>query len=89
VPRENEFRAAFHPDETVAVAANVGGQATLAAGAGLTAVFFGPFWSKMKMWPAAAWIVNKWDAIDSFARNAKVGACAEFNHNGKFSLFQP
>jgi len=57
--------------------------------AGLTAVFFGPFWSKMKMWPAAAWLVNKWDAIDSFARNAKVGTCAEFNHNGKFSLFQP
>jgi hypothetical protein len=57
--------------------------------AGLTAIFFGPFWSKMRMWPAAAWLVNKWDAIDSFARNAKVGTCAEFNHNGKFSLFQP
>jgi PIN domain-containing protein len=57
--------------------------------AGLTAVFFEPFWSKMKLWPAAAWLVAKWEAIDSFSRNAKTGTCAEFNHNGKFALFQP
>ncbi len=55
----------------------------------ITALFLGPFWSKMNRWEQAVWLVTKWPKIDGFASNVAQGTCAELKRNGKalpFSL---
>ena len=54
---------------------------------GVTALFFGPFWSKMGFWQQAAWFVAKWPLLDGFARGAARGTCAEVKQNGKSVVF--
>ena len=54
---------------------------------GLTAIYFGPFWSKMTFWPQAAWLVHNWPKIDGFASNVVQGTFAEIKRNGKAMVF--
>lgn len=55
--------------------------------AGLTALWFGPFWDRKKFWDQARWLVNRWPIIDGFARGAVQGTCAEIKENGKAMAF--
>src|SRR6187551_436399 len=51
--------------------------------AGITALFFGPFWSKQKRWPQAVWLLKHWPLIDGFAAGVQKGTCAEIKQNGR------
>lgn len=55
---------------------------------GLTAIFFGPFWAKLKFWPQAAWLVSRWKTIDGFVEGVERGTAAEIKQNGKARVFQ-
>jgi len=51
--------------------------------AGVTAIFFGPYWSKMDQWQQAKWIITRREIIDGFVRGVTRGTCAEIKQNGK------
>jgi hypothetical protein len=63
-------------------------EAPLLREAGVTALFFGPFWSKLQFWPQAQWLVMHWPKIRGFAEGAARGTCAEVKHSGKSQIFQ-
>jgi hypothetical protein len=50
---------------------------------GVTALFLGPFWSKLDFWPEAQWLVTKWPVIDGFCRGADQGTIAAIKQNGR------
>jgi hypothetical protein len=50
--------------------------------AGVTALYLGPFFPKMKLWAQAVWLVTKWPGISAFACNIAMGSCAEIKQNG-------
>jgi hypothetical protein len=35
--------------------------------AGVTAIYFGPFYSKLGRWGQAIWVLSRWQGIDAFA----------------------
>ena len=49
---------------------------------GITAIFLGPFWSKMTFWLQARWLVTRWQDIDAYAQSAPSGTCAVFRQRG-------
>lgn len=51
----------------------------------LTVLFIRPFFSKLKMWPKAVWMISKWDRIAGYAVSAKKGTTAEVQLNGSCS----
>ena len=55
---------------------------------GLTAIFFGPFWGRLKFWPQAAWLVARWEKIAGFVEGVERGTAAEIKQNGKARVFQ-
>jgi len=50
--------------------------------AGVTALFFGPFFQRMKFWDQAIWLVKRWPRIKGFATGVTPGTCAEIKQNG-------
>lgn len=48
----------------------------------VTALYFGPFFQRMKLWPQAIWLVTKWPRISAFACSVATGTCAEIKQNG-------
>jgi len=54
---------------------------------GITAIFFGRFWSKLDFWQQAAWLVTKWPRISGFSENVTLGTCAEIKQNGAANVF--
>jgi PIN like domain len=54
---------------------------------GVTALFFGPFWSRMDLWPSAVWILSRWPRIAGFGDSVTLGTCAEIKQNGKAQVF--
>lgn len=55
---------------------------------GITALFLGPFWTKMTFWQQAAWLVAKWEGINTFCEAVQRGTCADVKQNGKPRIFQ-
>ena len=55
---------------------------------GVTALFLGPFWSKLGFWKQAAWLVHRWPALDSFSNVVARGTFAEISQGGKCRPFQ-
>jgi hypothetical protein len=55
--------------------------------AGVTALYFGPFFERMKLWDQAAWLTKKWPIIKGFAEGVDKGTCAEIKHNGRALVF--
>lgn len=55
--------------------------------AGLTAIWFGPFWSKKGFWDQARWIINRWEKIDGYVKGVSTGTCSEVKENGKSHPF--
>ena len=52
--------------------------------AGINAMYFAPFWGKLGFWRQAAWLVNRWEAIDNVQKGiAKKGVVFEVAQNGK------
>jgi hypothetical protein len=51
--------------------------------AGITAIFFGPFWGKMQFWDQAVWLMRRWPLIDGFCCGVDLGTCAEIKQNGR------
>ena len=56
--------------------------------AGVTSLFFGPFFQRKRFWDQAIWIVSRWPLIDGFANGVAPGTCAEIKHNGKALVYQ-
>lgn len=54
----------------------------------ITALYFGPFFQRMKLWPQAVWLVRRWPGISAFASNIAMGSCAEIKQNGA-AFFYP
>ena len=55
--------------------------------ANVTALYLGPFWSKMQFWAQAEWLIMRWPMIHGFANGAARGTCAEIKRNGKSMIF--
>ncbi|MEX2187271.1 MAG: DUF5615 family PIN-like protein [Pirellulales bacterium] len=55
---------------------------------GITALFFGKFWSRRTLWQQAVWLISRWERIDHFASSVQVGTCADIRENGKARPFQ-
>lgn len=51
--------------------------------AGITALYFGPFFDRKNLWEQAAWVVTRWPMIKDFAESADAGAVAEISQKGK------
>lgn len=56
--------------------------------AGISAVYFGAFWSKYELWPQAAWLVKNWPGIDSFMKIAARGTVVEISQKGRADLIR-
>jgi hypothetical protein len=50
--------------------------------AGITALYFGPFFQRMRFWDQAIWLIKRWPRIDGFANGVAPGTCAEIKQNG-------
>lgn len=55
--------------------------------AGVTALWIGPFWSKLQFWQQAKWLITRWEIIDSFANSSVRGTCAVIKQNGRCRPF--
>lgn len=55
---------------------------------GVTAIFLGPFWSKLGFWKQATWLVHRWPALDAFSNVVARGTFAEVSQGGKCKPFQ-
>lgn len=55
---------------------------------GITALFFAPFWGRMKFWQQATWLITRWQLIDGFAAGVALGTCAMIRQNGRSDVFQ-
>ena len=49
----------------------------------ITALYFAPFWTKMKRWDQAAWLFRRWPQVDGYAKGAARGTVAEVKQNGR------
>lgn len=58
-------------------------EARLLRASGVTSLYFSPFWSRMRLWDQAKWLVKHWELIDGFCRGAAHGTCADLNQNGR------
>lgn len=56
--------------------------------AGITALYFAPFFQKMKLWDQAVWLVKRWPRIKGFAEGVAKGTCAEIKQNGSALVYQ-
>lgn len=56
---------------------------------GITAIYFDPFFGKLRFWSQAAWLVRSWPAIDGFASGVARGTFAEVKQNGRAMPFTP
>ena len=54
---------------------------------GVTSLYFMPFWSKLKFWPQAQWLLNHWEMLDGFAAGAAAGTCADIQSNRRCRTF--
>jgi hypothetical protein len=55
--------------------------------AGVSALYFGPFFERMKLWPQATWLVTKWPKIRGFAEGVILGTVAEIKQNGSALVY--
>ena len=55
----------------------------------ITAIYFAPFFGKLKFWPQAVWLVQRWPRIDGFASGVAPGTFAEIKQNGRAMPFAP
>ena len=57
--------------------------------AGITALYFGPFFQKMgnKSLAQAIWLMKHWPKIKGYAEGAVRGTCAEIKQNGRAARF--
>ena len=62
-------------------------EARLLKESGVTSLYFNPFWNKLKKWPAARWLINKWENIENYASSAAPGSCADIQQNGRMRAF--
>jgi len=51
--------------------------------AGISAIYFGPFWSKMGFWKQAEFLVRRWELIDGAQKGLAKGTIVELKQNGK------
>lgn len=58
-------------------------EARLLRQSGVTSLYLGPFWGKMRFWDQAKWLVKHWEQNDGFCRGAAQGACADLQQNGR------
>lgn len=58
-------------------------EATELKAAGVSAIYFGPFWSKLGFWKQAEFLVRKWPLIDATQRGLDKGTIVELKQNGK------
>jgi len=50
---------------------------------GVSALFLGPFWLKLTLWPQATWLVTRWPEIDAFMQNQLGSVYVELRQRGR------
>ena len=55
--------------------------------AGITTLYFGPFFQRKLLWDQAVWLMRRWLKIKGFAEGAAKGTCAEIKENGRALVF--
>ena len=55
--------------------------------AGVTSLYFAPFFQKMQFWDQATWLIRRWPNIHNFATNMDLGVCAEIKQNGSAMIY--
>ena len=58
-------------------------EATALRAAGISAMYFGPFWSKLGFWKQAEYLVKHWARFDGAFRVLDKGSIMEAKLNGK------
>lgn len=61
-------------------------EATALKQSGVSAIFFAPFWPKLKFWGQAQWLVTKWPDIDRFVSSTSMGTYAVVQQGGAIRL---
>ena len=56
--------------------------------ADMTALYFGPFFQKMKFWDQAIWLVKRWPRISGYAEGVVMGTCAGIKQNGRAEVYR-
>jgi hypothetical protein len=51
--------------------------------AGISAMYFGPFWSGLRFWKQAEYLVRHWETFDALQRGLVAGTILELKQNGK------
>ena len=61
-------------------------QAALLRAAKTTALYLGPFWSKLFGWDQAVWMIRRWQLIEGFVKGTAAGTVAEIKQNGRSQI---
>lgn len=51
--------------------------------AGISAIYFAPFWGKLRFWKQAEWLIRRWELIDNAQQALARGTVVEVKQNGK------
>lgn len=58
-------------------------EATALRAAGISALYFGPFWSGLGFWKQAQYLIKNWQEFDTVLRRLAKGSIVEAKLNGK------
>jgi hypothetical protein len=56
---------------------------------GVTSLFLGPSFMKMRLWQQATWLVTHWPQIESSANQLSIGTAARIEYNGTLRIVPP
>ena len=62
-------------------------EARLLKEAKVTAIYFEPFWGKMKLWNQAEWLIKNWPKIEQFSSTVTFGTCGRMKNRGRIEVF--
>lgn len=54
----------------------------------VTSIYFEPFWSKLRRWDQAIWLVKHWQTIEKFCESTEYGSCGRMKQRGKIEQFK-
>jgi hypothetical protein len=56
--------------------------------AGISALYFGPFWSRLGFWRQATYLIKNWSDFDTALQRFDKGSIVEAKQNGKLITMQ-
>jgi len=58
-------------------------EATELRAAGISAIYFGPYWSGLGFWKQAEYLIKHWSSFESVHKGLAMGSITEAKQNGK------